>query len=139
MAAQGVARKNMRNIGDLTRPLQPSYSLSLLHACTAHLSSDPSTGNGNTAHVRVSDVLPMVHPSDRVCGGWDISGARMDECHAMLHMAARGKPLPPIYYPDYISAHQAARADHAIPGNGKQTHLEHLCADACHFQSQARV
>ncbi|TFY62619.1 hypothetical protein EVJ58_g3753 [Rhodofomes roseus] len=120
---------------------QPNYIGSLLRASTVRLGSDPSTGKD--VHVPVSDVLPMVHPNDLVLGGWDISGARMDEAmkraqvldwdlqrQVMPHMAALGKPLPSIYYPDFTATNQEARADHAIPGKDKQANLEHLRADA---------
>ncbi|PCH35684.1 Myo-inositol-1-phosphate synthase [Wolfiporia cocos MD-104 SS10] len=124
---------------------QPNYIGSVLRASTARLGTDPSTGKD--VYVPVSDVLPMVHPNDLVLGGWDISGSRMDEAmtraqvldwdlqrQVMPHMAALGKPLPSIYYPDYIAANQEARADNVIPGNDKQAHLEHLRADIRKFK-----
>lgn len=124
---------------------QPNYIGSLLRASTVRLGSDPSTGKD--IHVPVSDVLPMVHPNDLVLGGWDISGARMDEAmkraqvldwdlqrQVVPHMAALGKPLPSIYYPDFIAANQEARADNVIPGEDKQAHLEHIRADIRRFK-----
>jgi len=126
---------------------QPNYIGSLLRASTVRLGSDPSTGKD--IHVPVSDVLPMVHPNDLVLGGWDISGAPMDQAmkraevldwdlqrQVAPHMAALGKPLPSIYYPDFIAANQEARADNVIPGKDKQAHLDHIRADIRRFKAE---
>ena len=126
---------------------QPNYIGSLLRASTVRLGLDPATGKD--VYVPISDVLPMVHPNDLVLGGWDISGARMDEAmkraqvldwdlqrQVMPHMAALGSPLPSIYYPDFIAANQEARADNVVPGTDKQAHLEHLRADIRAFKAQ---
>ena len=126
---------------------QPNYIGSMLRASTVRLGMDPSTGKD--IHVPVSDVLPMVHPNDLVLGGWDISGAPMDEAmkraevldwdlqrQVAPHMAAIGKPLPSIYYPDFIAANQEARADNLIAGEDKQAHLEHIRADIRRFKQE---
>ncbi|TCD69382.1 Myo-inositol-1-phosphate synthase [Steccherinum ochraceum] len=124
---------------------QPNYIGSLLRASTVRLGVDPSTGKD--VHVPVSDVLPMVHPNDLVLGGWDISGLPMDEAmkrsqvldwdlqrQVAPYVAELGKPLPSIYYPDFIAANQEARADNVIPGKDKQAHLEHIRADIRKFK-----
>ncbi|KAH8103479.1 Myo-inositol-1-phosphate synthase [Cristinia sonorae] len=124
---------------------QPNYIGSLLRASTVRLGVDPSTGKD--VNIPISDVLPMVHPNDLVLGGWDISGLPMDEAMTRAqvldwdlqrqvapHMAALGKPLPSIYYPDFIAANQEARADNVIPGKDKQVHLEHIRADIRKFK-----
>ncbi len=73
-------------------------------------------------------VLPLVHPNDLVLGGWDIS--RMSLADAMDRAAvlepalkaqvrkemAEMRPLPSIYYPDFIAANQEDRADNLLPG-----------------------
>lgn len=126
---------------------QPNYIGSMLRASTVRLGSDPTTGKD--VYVPVSDVLPMVHPNDLVLGGWDISGLRMDDAmkraqvldwdlqrQVVPHMAALGKPLPSIYYPDFIAANQEARADNVIPGTDKQEHLEHIRKDIRAFKAE---
>lgn len=126
---------------------QPNYIGSVLRASTVRLGADPSTGKD--VFVPVSDVLPMVHPNDLVLGGWDISGARLDEAmkraqvldwdlqrQVLPHMAALGAPLPSIYYPDFIAANQEARADNVVPGQDKNAHLEHLRADIRRFKAE---
>ncbi|CDO77593.1 hypothetical protein BN946_scf184936.g18 [Trametes cinnabarina] len=126
---------------------QPNYIGSLLRASTVRLGTDPATGKD--IYVPISDVLPMVHPNDLVLGGWDISGLRMDgamtraqvldydlQRQVAPYMAELGKPLPSVYYPDFIAANQEARADNVVPGTDKQAHLEHLRADIRRFKEQ---
>ncbi|GBE80842.1 Myo-inositol-1-phosphate synthase [Sparassis latifolia] len=126
---------------------QPNYIGSMLRASTVRLGVDPSTGKD--VFVPVADVLPMVHPNDLVFGGWDISGATLDQAmkraevldwdlqrQVAPHMAALGKPLPSIYYPDFIAANQEARADNVIPGKDKQAHLERIRADIRRFKAE---
>lgn len=125
----------------------PNYIGSMLRASTVRLGTDPTTAKD--IHVPVSDVLPMVHPNDLVLGGWDISGLSMDQAMKRAEvldwdlqrqvapfMAEIGKPLPSIYYPDFIAANQEARADNVIAGTDKQAHLEHIRADIRRFKEQ---
>ncbi|KAI5995260.1 hypothetical protein F5J12DRAFT_855498 [Pisolithus orientalis] len=115
---------------------QPNYIGSVLRASTE-------------VHLPLSDVLPMVHPNDLVLGGWDISGVPMDKAmeracvldydlqrQVVPHMALLGRPLPSIYYPDFIAANQEARADNVIPGTDKQVHLEHIRSDIRRFKAE---
>ncbi|EKM53650.1 uncharacterized protein PHACADRAFT_260121 [Phanerochaete carnosa HHB-10118-sp] len=126
---------------------QPNYIGSMLRASTVSLGMDPSTGKD--VHVPVCDVLPMAHPNDLVLGGWDISGVPMDEAmkraevldwdlqrQVAPRMAQLGRPLPSIYYPDFIAANQEARADNVILGTDKQVHLEHIRADIRRFKQE---
>ncbi|TFK19106.1 inositol-3-phosphate synthase [Coprinopsis marcescibilis] len=123
----------------------PNYIGSLLRASTFRLGIDSTTGKD--IHVPVSELLPMVHPNDLVLGGWDISAVPMEKAmtrskvldydlqrQVAPYMALLGKPLPSIYYPDFIAANQEARADNVIPGQDKQAHLEHIRADIRKFK-----
>ncbi|KAF9524988.1 hypothetical protein CPB83DRAFT_909515 [Crepidotus variabilis] len=124
---------------------QPNYIGSVLRASTVKIGTEPSSGKD--VHVPVCDVLPMVHPNDLVLGGWDISAAPLDKAmqrakvldydlqrQVAPHMALIGKPLPSIYYPDFIAANQEERADNLIPGDDKQVHLEKIRADIRQFR-----
>jgi myo-inositol-1-phosphate synthase len=124
---------------------QPNYIGSVLRASTVRIGTE--TGTGKDVHVPFSDVLPMVHPNDLVLGGWDISALPMDQAmvrakvidydlqrQVASQMALLGTPLPSIYYPDFIAANQAERADNLIPGHDKQAHLDHLRADIRRFR-----
>ncbi|KAG0703314.1 hypothetical protein DFH29DRAFT_989458 [Suillus ampliporus] len=129
---------------------QPNYIGSVLRASTVRIGTEPSTGK--EVHVPISDVLPMVHPNDLVLGGWDISGLSMDKAmerakvldydlqrQVKPHMALIGRPLPSIYYPDFIAANQEARADNVVPGTDKQAHLEHIRADIRRFKTENQL
>lgn len=139
---------NMHNISWRTKDgiQQPNYIGSVLRASTVRIGTEP--GSGKEVHVPISDVLPMVHPNDLVLGGWDISGAPMDKAmeracvldydlqrQVAPHMALLGRPLPSIYYPDFIAANQEARADNVISGVDKQAHLDHIRSDIRRFKA----
>ncbi|KAJ7070223.1 hypothetical protein B0H15DRAFT_957870 [Mycena belliarum] len=126
---------------------QPNYIGSVLRASTVRIGTE--AGTGKDVHVPISDVLPMVHPNDLVLGGWDISDLTMDQAmerarvldydlqrQVAPHMALLGKPLPSIYYPDFIAANQEARADNLVPGADKQVHLEHIRGDIRKFKAE---
>jgi myo-inositol-1-phosphate synthase len=126
---------------------KPNYIGSLLRASTVRIGTE--AGTGKDVHVPFSDVLPMVHPNDLVLGGWDISGFSIDKAmeraqvldydlqrQVAPYLEKMGKPLPSIYYPDFIAANQEARADNVIPGNDKQAHLEQVRADIRKFKEQ---
>ncbi len=110
------------------------------------LGVDPKTGKD--FNIPISDVLPMVHPNDLVIGGWDISSLPLDKA---MHRAqvldwdlqrqvspymSKIKPLPSIYYPDYIAANQSERADNVILGNHKKDHVEHIRSDIRKFKEE---
>ena len=145
LAATIVA--NRHNISWRTKEgLQtPNYIGSVLRASTMRLGTDPKTGKD--FNIPISDVLPMVHPNDLVIGGWDISSWPLDKAmnraqvldydlqRQVAPYLAKIKPLPSIYYPDFIAANQSERADNLIPGDNKQDHLEHIRRDIRHFKA----
>lgn len=49
------------------------------------------------------------------------------------------KPLPSIYYPDYIAANQGDRADNVLPGRDKQQHLDTIRQDIRDFKQSSGV
>ena len=124
----------------------PNYYGSLVRASTIRLGSDASTGKD--VWVPFSNVLPMVHPNDFVVGGWDISGLPLDKAmerakvldydlqRQVAPMMAEIKPLPSVYYPDFIAANQEERADNVIPGTSKKAHVEQLRQDIRAFKRE---
>jgi myo-inositol-1-phosphate synthase len=124
----------------------PNYYGSLTQAATVRV------GNykGEEVHAPFSALLPMVHPSDIVLGGWDISGANLAEAMeraAVLdwelqtqvapHMKAL-VPLPGIFDPAFVAPNQAARADHTL-GGSKQDQLEAVRRDIRDFRARTGV
>ncbi|KAE8221792.1 hypothetical protein CF319_g4903 [Tilletia indica] len=123
----------------------PNYYGSLVRASTIRLGMDPETGKD--VYVPFSNVLPMVHPNDFVIGGWDISGLPLDQAMTRAKVLdydlqtkvapemSSMKPLPSVYYPDFIAANQEERADNILPGNNKAEHVEKLRKDIRDFKS----
>jgi len=46
------------------------------------------------------------------------------------------KPLPSVYYPDFIAANQSDRANNLIPGDKKKDHVEHIRKDIRDFKAK---
>ncbi|CAN8104853.1 unnamed protein product [Discula destructiva] len=128
-------------------PRAANYYGSLVMASTMKLGTDAKTHAD--VNIPFHDVLPMVHPNDLVIGGWDISA--MDLAQAMDRAAvleptlkalvrkemAEMKPLPSIYYLDFIAANQEDRADNLIPGQKAcMAHVEHIRKDIQAFKAQ---
>lgn len=111
-----------------------NYYGSVIMGSTVKLGTDESTAE--EINVPFHNVLPMVHPNDLVIGGWDISGMgiadAMDRAQVLeptLKSLVRKemsymKPLPSIYYPDFIAANQEDRADNVL--SGKKACWEHV-------------
>ena len=108
---------------------------------------------GSEVYVPFSSLLPMLPPSDVIIGGWDINKKTLSEAVErasvldyslqqellphMLH-SYPNKPLPSIYYPSFIAANQASRADNLIcDGGGKKAeHLETIRSQIRTFKTQ---
>jgi myo-inositol-1-phosphate synthase len=127
-------------------PRAANYYGSVTMSSTVKLGTEAKTGR--EINVPLNDMLPMVHPNDLAIGGWDISGmdlaAAMDRAKVLeptlkslvKKQMATIKPLPSIYYPDFIAANQEDRADNVVPGSkASMEHVEHLRKDIRDFKS----
>ncbi|EPE08317.1 inositol-3-phosphate synthase [Ophiostoma piceae UAMH 11346] len=123
-----------------------NYYGSIVMGSTLKLGSDAKTNAD--VNIPFHDVLPMVHPNDLVIGGWDISGLTLADAMdraAVLEPTlkdqvrkemAEMRPLPSIYYPDFIAANQEDRADNVIAGSKADwAHVEKLRADIRNFKA----
>jgi myo-inositol-1-phosphate synthase len=121
-------------------PRAANYYGSLVMSSTIKLGTDSKTGE--EINIPFSDMLPMVHPNDLVIGGWDISSMNladsMDRAQVLeptlkqlvRKEMAEMKPLPSIYYPDFIAANQEDRADNVLEGSkASWAHVEKIQAD----------
>lgn len=117
-----------------------NYYGSMVMSSTIKLGTESATGK--EVNIPFHNILPMVHPSDLVVGGWDISGMNMSEAMDRAQVLeptlkdlvkkemVQMKPLPSIYYPDFIAANQGARADNVIEGQKASIeHVDHIRAD----------
>jgi myo-inositol-1-phosphate synthase len=117
-----------------------NYYGSVVMGSTIKLGTEAKTGK--EINIPFHDVLPMVHPNDLVIGGWDISG--MDMAAAMDRAAvleptlksmvreemSKMKPLPSVYYPDFIAANQEERANNVLKGSkATMDHVEQIRKD----------
>jgi len=120
-----------------------NYWGSLLLASTVKLGNDP---HGNAVHTPMSNMLPLLNPNDIVWSGWDINRTNLGDAmkrskvldydlQAKLypHMKDR-KPLPSIYFPDFIAANQGQRADNVLTGT-KQEQMEQIRKDIRDFKA----
>ncbi|TPX35966.1 inositol-3-phosphate synthase [Synchytrium microbalum] len=121
-----------------------NYLGSLTQSSTLKMGRDAITGQD--AYIPFSQILPMVHPNDLVLGGWDISKKTLAEAmeracvlewdlQRQVWDEMNGlRPLPSVYYPDYIAANQSERADNLIPGS-KYDQLNHIRRDIANFKN----
>ncbi|CAK7202764.1 Myo-inositol-1-phosphate synthase [Sporothrix eucalyptigena] len=127
-------------------PRAANYYGSIVMGSTLKLGTDAATNRD--VNIPFHDVLPMVHPNDLVIGGWDISGLNLAESMdraAVLEPTlkqmvrkemAEMRPLPSIYYPDFIAANQEDRADNILPGSKAEwAHVEKLRTDIRDFKA----
>lgn len=127
-------------------PRAANYYGSVVMSSTVKLGTESKTGR--EVNVPLNDMLPMVHPNDLAIGGWDISGmdlaAAMDRAKVLepalkslvRKQMANIKPLPSIYYPDFIAANQEDRADNVVAGSkASMEHVEHIQKDIRDFKS----
>jgi myo-inositol-1-phosphate synthase len=118
---------------------EANYYGSVVMGSTIKLGTDE---NGQEINIPFHDMLPMVHPNDLVIGGWDISALGLADAmdracvlepslkELVRKEMAELKPLPSIYYPDFIAANQEDRADNVIPGpKASWDHVEQLRKD----------
>lgn len=125
---------------------KPNYYGSVVMGSTMKLGIDAETLKD--VNIPFHHVLPMVHPDDLVIGGWDISGMNLAEAmnragvlEPSLKMQVRKemaamRPLPGIYYPDFIAANQDSRADNVQPGSKAcNAHIEQLRKDIRDFKA----
>jgi len=121
-----------------------NYWGSLLLASTAKLGND---SNGNSVYTPINNMLPLIDPNDIVWGGWDINGTNLGDAmkrsrvfdydlQTKLYPHMKGiKPLPSIYFPDFIAANQGERADNVLSGS-KQKQMEQIRKDIREFKTK---
>ncbi|KAI7823985.1 hypothetical protein BX661DRAFT_172601 [Kickxella alabastrina] len=135
---------NKKNISWETRKgmQEPNYFGSIMMASTVKLGVDAKL---NDVYVPFNEVVPMAHPNDIVIGGWDINSLSIGDAMRRAQVLPVDlqrrvydelkelKPLPSVYYPDFIAANQEDRADNIIGGT-KQEQLDHLRKDIRDFK-----
>ncbi|KAI8381435.1 uncharacterized protein BYT42DRAFT_566508 [Radiomyces spectabilis] len=143
LTASIVAHKRKLTWRNKSGVHSPNYWGSVTQASTVRLGVD---ANGEDVYIPLSQMLPLVNPTDLVISGWDISGKNLAEGMERAQVLeydlqrqvydelATMKPLPSIYYPDFIAANQSDRADNLIEGQDKRKHVEHIKKDIRDFK-----
>ncbi|CAM9154037.1 unnamed protein product [Scytosiphon promiscuus] len=121
-----------------------NYWGSLCMASTVRLGND---SEGNAVHVPLRNLLPTVHPNDLVVGGWDICSDNLADAmvkasvldydlqQKLKPMMEGLKPLPSIYFPDFIAANQSERASNVLTGS-KQEQMDQIRKDIREFKEK---
>lgn len=123
-----------------------NYLGSITQASTVCL----GTGPEGEIYVPLKDMLPMVDPNDIVIDGWDISSMNLADAmerakvldyslQEMLRPYMESiKPRPSVYFPEFIAANQADRADNVLTGT-KQEMLMKIRQDIRDFKTKSGV
>jgi myo-inositol-1-phosphate synthase len=113
------------------------------------LSSTAKLGNdsaGNSVYTPLKHMLPMVNPNDVCWGGWDINKMHLGDAMKRAQVLdfdlqqklyphlAEIKPLPSVYFPEFIAANQGDRANNVLTGS-KYEQMEHLRQDIRDFKT----
>jgi len=127
---------------------KPNYFGSITQSSTVYLGTDPSSGED--VFTALKNLVPMVDPNDIIFGGWDISGVNLAEAmeraqvlewdlqRQLIPFMKDIKPLPSIYFPDFIAANQKDRADNVLTGT-KGEQLEKIRQDIRDFKAKNKL
>jgi len=103
--------------------------------------------DGEEVYVPLKSLMPMLDPLDMPVSGWDISGLNLAQAmrRAQVYEPALQeklapymrdlKPLASPYYPAFIAANQADRADNVLSGT-KQQHVDAIRKDIRDFKTK---
>jgi len=129
--------------------LQSNYMGSLFQSSTIKIGI--STDN-KEVYLPFRNIVPMLDPNDIVIGGWDINDMNLGDCltrskvfHYNLQEKLKPfmndiKPLPSIYYPDFIANNQKERANNVLSGSvASLEHLEKIREDIKNFKKVNRL
>ena len=148
LTATIIANRNKISFRTKNGIVEPNYYGSVTQSSTMKLGIDDK---GDDVYVPLNQILPMVHPNDFVLGGWDISSLDLASAMArakvldwdiqrqVAKQLSQYKPLPSIYYPQFIAANQGDRADNLIPGDNKWEHVQHIRNDIRSFKAKHNV
>lgn len=147
-----LANKNKVKFNTKEGLKDANYYGSVTQSSTMKLGIDE---NGNDFYVPFNSVLPFVSPNDFVVTGWDINDANLYEAMVRSQVLefdlqqklksdmSQLRPLPSVYYPDFIAANQDERANNCfnrlkqnqeVSTKDKWTHVERIRKDIQTFK-----
>ncbi|ODV96512.1 hypothetical protein PACTADRAFT_2803 [Pachysolen tannophilus NRRL Y-2460] len=154
VVAAVLANKHQLSFETNKGVVKPNYYGSVTQSATLKLGIDR---HGSDVYAPFNDVLPLVNPNDLVVGGWDINGADLKKAMERAQVLDIDlqkklgpymkdiKPLPSVYYPDFIAANQDDRADNCfnrenvngvVSTKGKWSHVEKIRSDIREFKQK---
>ncbi|EMG49206.1 Inositol-3-phosphate synthase, partial [Candida maltosa Xu316] len=119
-----VANKNNISFENKEGVVKPNYYGSVTQSSTIKIGIDKETGND--VYAPFNSIVPFVSPNDLVIDGWDISGLPLDQAmkrakvldvtlqQQLYPYLENKKPMPSIYYPDFIALNQTERANNVF-------------------------
>ncbi|ODQ80540.1 hypothetical protein BABINDRAFT_160811 [Babjeviella inositovora NRRL Y-12698] len=123
MIAATLANKHDISFETKEGTIKPNYYGSVTQSSTIKIGIDAT---GNDVYAPFNSILPMVNPNDLVIGGWDISSANLADSmkrakvldvnlqQRLAPYMKEMRPMPSVYYPDFIAANQEERADNVL-------------------------
>ena len=123
----------------------------MLGSMTQSSSMKVADSEDGEVYMRLKEVIPMVDPVDLEVTGWDINKADLAEAMARAQVfdydlqqklepyLKEYRPLPSIYYPDFIASNQEDRADNLLPGDDKWQHLTAIRKDIASFREERQL
>ena len=123
--------------------VRSNYFGSLTQSSTIRIGNNEC---GDNVYIPFKNLLPMVNPNDLVIGGWDICSTPLGDAmknakvldydlqRQVYEEMQKLRPLPSVYFPDFIAANQAGRATNVLKGS-KQEQLDQIRKDIRDFKS----
>jgi len=129
--------------------MKPNYFGSITQASTTYIGCNEKN---EQVYVSLSSLLPMLNPHDLVIGGWDINDYALDKAMERAQVfeyslqeklkpyLSKIKPMKSVYYPDFIAANQADRANNILEGNNAcSAHLQQIREDIRNFKQNNKL
>jgi len=129
--------------------MKSNYFGSITQASTTFLGCNEKN---EQIYASFSSLLPMLNPNDLVIGGWDINDFSLDKAMERAQVydynlqvklkpyLCKIKPMKSIYYPDFIAANQADRANNILQGdNACLEHLQQIREDIRNFKQNNQL
>ena len=126
-----------------------NYFGSLMLASTTKIGLDEQ---GEEVYMPLRKMLPMLEPENLEISGWDISAANLGEAmqracvlepdlqRQVYDEMSQLKPLPSIYYSDFIALNQADRANNIMKSGGnKLKEIEIIRKDIQAFKASKKL
>ena len=127
--------------------VSPDWKGSIMLAGTSYIGK---TKSGDDYYVPNSSIINIAHPIDWIISGWDLSADSLGDAmnkskvfdvtlqDKLYPIMNEIKPLPGIYFPDFIASNQKERCNNVLKGSHKEL-LKQIQKDINEFKSKNLV